>query len=200
MWEWISQNSTQLRVVAGFLTLSLALASVLVAFAALQSNKRMARRRATLDMLVNNELDEDYIKRRRIFISIVNSQTPNLDTTLLRLAENQQVDTATGIPKIEAIRVILDVYELISVSIAFETLDHEVYEQWFRGSFVGDWNLVRNFIEQIRTDYDNRKIYRHFEWLAVCWGGIPTKDFRPLTSAAFSKPFFVPPAKLGARP
>lgn len=198
-WEALDANSTQLRLVAGFLTLLIAAVSAVIALTAIETNKQIAKQRATLDMLTKIELDKDYINRRRIFISVVNSDTPDLTANLRALLDSGETYADTSIPKIEAVRVILDIYELLAISIANETLDQNVYYAWFRGPLVGDWKLTRDFIVYIRKEFDNPNIYSHFEWLAVSWGGEPTSGFRKYIKPLVGKPLYVPPSFLMPR-
>lgn len=184
IWSLLGDNASQLRTVAGFLTFCVAIISAFIAVWAIRANKRLAKERSTLDMLTRIELDQDYIRRRRIFNEVVTSTDPSLTRSLIKLSRTARRDRETRIPKIEAIRVVLDIYELLGIAMANKTLDSRVYHTWFRGSLTGDWNLIRGFVRHLRKEYENPRIYVHFEWLAVQWGGKPTKLY-----AAHSKSF-----------
>lgn len=148
-------------IAAGAVLLSAALASVF-AYVQIRTHKKIAQRRATLDLLVQKEWDADYIAAKHEF-------------NLLRDAEAGLGPWAApqhrNSPQQKNIRSTLNDYELIAIGISKDIIDEDVYKTWFRGSLLKDWTAAAPFVRQIRASENNPKIYIELETLAVRWGG-----------------------------
>jgi Domain of unknown function (DUF4760) len=124
-------------------------------------NMRIARRRATLDLLVNEQTHETTIKERTAFEAIVEGGD------LLQWIAPASIKSDPA--KLQTIRSSLNRYELIAIGIKGRALDGKLYKQWFRAGFVGDWIAFKALIVHVREDVGNPRLYCEFEWLAKKW-------------------------------
>ena len=203
MLEWLSQNKELITAaattVAAFATLFGVVTALWIAKATISSQRSMSRERATLETLIRIELDEDYITKREQFNTFVRPGGEDLiqllnhyQTSGRKKSNPAGTDTVPALSvkqKIDALRLILDIYELLGLSIAKHSLAEDVYYDWFRGQLLKDWSLTRDFILNVRSLNQNRRLYRHFEWLAVRWGGERTRDFK-LMIKTFDGPIY----------
>jgi hypothetical protein len=122
-------------------------------------NVRIARRRATLDIVLNEQTHETPLAERTLFIKL--KKAGNLVTW----AAQDKYDS----PESETIRAVLNRYELVAIGIKQSTLDGRIYKRWCRSTLVRDWAAVKPFVKEIRTANGMPKIYCEFEKLAVKW-------------------------------
>lgn len=69
----------------------------------------------------------------------------------------------------ELIRRVINVHELTAVAIRENTIDECVYRRWFNGSYIDDYEYVRDYIWELRKAAGNPKIYVEFEQTAIRW-------------------------------
>ena len=189
MFQWLSDNSEGIgaaaSLVAAFATTVGVVAATLIAAFTISSHRRSNRERATLDTLIRIELDQDYIQHRRRFNQFVKPDGEELSYLLLPSDLRESCRPANAVTslddskKVQSLRIILDIYELLSLSIAEHSLDERVYHKWFHGQLLKDWALTKSFILALRRRQARPAIYRHFEWLAARWGGEPSEGFSP---------------------
>ncbi|WP_460275114.1 DUF4760 domain-containing protein [Celeribacter sp. ULVN23_4] len=140
------------------------LISATVAFFVARTNikeqRRIARRRATLDLLSRNEWDSDYLKARNEF-NVLKNTPPGL-------AFWTSEDHAAS-PQIATIRSVLNDYEMIAIGIEEDILDEDLYLKWFRSSLLKDYELSKDAINSLREKHKVPSLYDRFELLAVKW-------------------------------
>ena len=124
--------------------------------------QRLARERATLDTLLHAQSDSDYADLRNNFHKLRDSETP-LSEWLKD--EHKLSDELTYI------RRFLNKYELVALGINKDLLDKDLYEEWFKSSFVEDWNKCRGFINDLRQKTGKETFFMQFQTLAQKWGG-----------------------------
>jgi hypothetical protein len=130
-------------------------------------NVRIARKRATLDILLNEHTHEISIKERTEFIKL----KKNGD-----LSSWASSDKANA-PEVETIRAVLNRYELVAIGIRKSTLDEQLYKLWCRTTLVGDWRAMKPFVAQIRTLNSIPTLYCEFEALARKWANVSEKPY-----------------------
>lgn len=129
-----------------------------------------ARRKATLDMISQEELSAAYSQANRCF------SQHRRGGTLLSLSKPA---TAAATKDRQTVLRYLNHYELISLGIRRKRYDDEFYREWMKTAFVRDWNAAGDFIqgERWRWDDDARqwhydeRAYQHFEHVATSWSG-----------------------------
>jgi hypothetical protein len=128
-------------------------------------NMRIARRRATLDLLINEQTHETTIKERTSFEAIKKAGN------LLQWATAANIESS----ELETIRSSLNRYELIAIGIRGSALDGKLYKRWFRTGLVEDWIVFKALVMHVRANNGNPRLYREFERLAKRWANASQK-------------------------
>lgn len=133
--------------------------SALVAIGVLISNRGIARRRATLDLILHIESDGDLIDARNAFSDI--KKRDERSSTFGR-EDKRATDDA------EHIRTVLNINELVAVSIQEGVIDERVYRRWFNSAFIDDYKSMTGYIEETRK-WRNAHVFKELEALATRW-------------------------------
>lgn len=134
--------------------------SALIAFGVLLSNRSIARRRATLDLILHIESDGDLIQARKEFIKIKKSA--------VRSSEYGKEDRRDS-DEANYIKTILNINELVAVSIKEGVISERVFRTWFNGAFIDDYNQMTGYITETRQWKKSDKIFVEIEALAKRW-------------------------------
>lgn len=121
--------------------------------------RNVARRRATLDLIMSEQSQETLISNRKKFIALKKAGH------LVKWADPEQADTDSA----SVLRAILNRYELVAIGINEKTLNERVYKNYGRTTVVGDWIDCKPFVMQRRQTKNNPKLYCEFEKLAKKW-------------------------------
>ena len=114
-------------------------------------NMTIARRRATLDLLINEQTHDTTIKERTAFEAIVEGGD------ILQWIAPAKIKSDPD--KLQTIRSSLNRYELIAIGIKGRALHGKLYKRWFRTGLVGDWIAFKALIVHVRNDVDNQSLY-----------------------------------------
>lgn len=130
-----------------------------IAWRSITTNRDIARKRATLDVILKSESDYYFERIYSVFASEKKRKSGleallNADTDSERKAK-LEVDN------------FLNHYELIAISISQNILDEEFYKDWMRSTYIKHYKESEAYIEGIRKD--NPKAYICFEGLAKKW-------------------------------
>jgi hypothetical protein len=131
---------------------------VVVAIVAIHANRRVARMRATLDLIERTESSEYYLSIRKAFRILIDDPSPD---------------------------TYLNHYELVAIGCEAGILDEQFYSYWMRTTLVRDWDQAKAFI-QICRERPNRRnpaAFVHFERLAERF-----REEASLRSSAFRSP------------
>jgi hypothetical protein len=137
-----------------------AIAAGLYAYFQVRANRRIARERATLDLLIKREWDKDYLDNKARFNRLRDAEG-GLEKWIC--AEHRHSDEANSI------RYIMNDYELIALAISRSVLDDALYKAWFRGSMIRDYRAAEIAIGRARTLANHPRIYIEWERLARLW-------------------------------
>ncbi len=141
---------------------------VLVALGAIYWNRKVARLKATLDLIEGSESKDYYQQRYRAFREFRRGGayrsgvlSPQSDAD--RLNRDMCFD-------------FLNHYELVAISCARGIIDEEFYRAWMGGVLVRDWEAARDLVLAARApDQPGERgaaaAYAEFEALALKWGG-----------------------------
>ena len=124
------------------------------------ASHRISRRRATLDIILQTESDKDLIRARKIFTRILEG---NEKPEFWGMKENRKSDEA------HAIRTVLNIHELMAVSIQEGVIDERVWRRWYNRGYISDYNEMVGYIKQVRAWKNNPALYKEFELLAQRW-------------------------------
>lgn len=133
--------------------------SLLVAAITISYNTRIARRRATLDLLINEQTHETSVRHRTDFETIKEGGNILQWVSPANLKSDQ----------LQTIRSSLNRHELIAIGIKGRAIDAKLYKRWFRTGLVEDWISFKALIIHIREETKTPSIYCEFEWLAKKW-------------------------------
>lgn len=126
----------------------------------IDAQRGMARKRATLDVLIKLESDEYYQKVSATFRDVRDG--PGLDSLVNPRSEREKSELLD-------VQSFLNHYELICVGIIECTLDEAFLYQWFRGTFIHHWHDSKSFVEKVRDSSKNRNIFQQYERFADAW-------------------------------
>lgn len=127
-----------------------------IAINGIGTQRDIARKRATLDVILKSEADKDLIEARRCFKRLAHDQNGLVPFALFE---------KEGSAETEAIRIVLNEFELIAIGIDRGILDEELYRQWYRTGVLLHWKHAHPFIEELRRRTENPLIYKSFEAL-----------------------------------
>ena len=133
-------------------------AALLVAIWNIYVHKRTARRKATLNFIANQEADADLLNANQKFVELTARDN------IAQYAEKDKQSSDEG----QAIKTLLNQYELASIGIQNGIIDYEMYKRWCRGRVIGVYEKSSQFIKAIRDDSGNEKLYCEFEYMYEC--------------------------------
>lgn len=120
--------------------------------------RRVACRRATLDILMQEQTNGDLISERRRFIDLRDKG----DRLVQWAGQPSSAECAT-------IRTVLNRYELTAIGIFCGAVDEALYKSWCRTTLVRDWTACKAFVTELRSTARNPKYFCEFEKLAGRW-------------------------------
>jgi len=134
--------------------------SAVSAFFIILSNRNIAKRRATLDLILHIESDGDLITARNEFINLKKSE---------KRSANWGKEEQRESPEAKNIRTTLNINELVAVSIKEGVIDETVFRRWFNRAYIDDWKSMTGYVEEVRKYKENPKIFIELEELAERW-------------------------------
>lgn len=123
------------------------------------TQRAVARRRATLDLISSLERDSDVIRARSKFIELTKREG---GLALYADLTNESAEET------QYIRTVLNEFELFAIGIQRGIIDFELYKRWNRSNVVRYWTHAAPFIYQLRARTKNDALYHEFEEL-VRW-------------------------------
>lgn len=140
--------------------------SAVAAFALIIYSRKIACRRATLDLIMTEQSNDNQIKDRNHFINLRNKG---------QLVKWATADHA-GTEESAIIRSALNRYELVAIGIKRNTVDGKLYKQWCRSTFIKDWTACKPFVAELRNSSKNKMFYSECEKLAKKWAKGAERD------------------------
>lgn len=133
------------------------------------TQRAIAARKTTIEFLARSELDHDLIAARKKFITL--SKLGGL--VPYAAADKEQSD------EVEAIRIVLNEFELVAIGIQRGILDYTTYQRWMKSAAIHFWNHALPFVTELRGRTNNPRLYSEFE-VMVGWlkeGTAPRRNF-----------------------
>ena len=125
-----------------------AIISAIVALTVLNYTRNANRRRATLDMVMKNLLDEYAQKRQLEFKAVIKKHEDVGDTfKLISLLD----DAAKGGSDRNAMLHQLNIYELMALGIKRKIFDETFYKRWYHNQFMADYESSIEFISGLQA-------------------------------------------------
>ena len=134
--------------------------SAIAAFALILDNRRTAKRRGTMDLILHQESDRELVEARVEFNRIKASEVrPSIYGKPDRKNE----------PQAQIIRRVLNVHELTAVAVKERVIDESVYRSWFNTTYIKDHDAMKDYIAEARKTYENPNAFCEFETMALRW-------------------------------
>lgn len=58
---------------------------------------------------------------------------------------------------------------MTAVAIREGVIDERVYRSWFNGTYISDFEAMKDYIDEARRTYENPRIFCEYEALAIRW-------------------------------
>lgn len=138
------------------ITVAMGLIAAGVAIWGIRSQREIALKRTTLDMISQAERDQDIIEAQARF-----SQLAAQPSGLAPYAERNKL----GTDDVDKIRIVLNQYEIFAIGIKRGIIDEELYFLWFKSGLLTHWRYAEPFIIRLRALTGSDVLFREFEWL-----------------------------------
>lgn len=132
----------------------------LIAIWGMQTQRAIARRTLTFTHLSDTDADRDLIEARKLFIQ--EARKPEGLTPWAEVGKEHTLEC-------QAIRLVLNEFELISVGIQTGIIDYQFYKMYHRGTVIKYWYAAAPFVYSIRAQLGSKAIYHEFEELYRCF-------------------------------
>lgn len=123
------------------------------------THRIVARRRATLDVIMQEQTHDGMLAVRQRFIALRDAG---------HLVAWAAPDKAASAESTD-IRSILNRYELVAIGINEKTINPRIYKRWCRTTLIKDWTACKPFVTQLRQNTANPKFFCELETLAKKW-------------------------------
>ncbi|WP_390474595.1 DUF4760 domain-containing protein [Altererythrobacter sp. MTPC7] len=120
------------------------------------SSRIVARRRATMDHMAATNIDDDMLRAQKEFIRLANKAGG-----LAKWAEPSKESSKEA----EAIRLVLNDFELISTSIQMGIMDYSLYYKFCHGTVIKYWTAAAPFVHALRQRTGSTTLYEEFQCL-----------------------------------
>ncbi len=135
--------------------------STIAAILVIGHNGKMARRRATIDLIIEMEKDEEYKEKYKTV-----SQLIKKDQSLVNFAEKLDVDCQ----ELDDIRFVINRLEFIAQGIRCKAFEEGIYKDLHYNNYLKLWGAVEPLVAEIRRRNGNTRTYfQEMEWLAHRW-------------------------------
>lgn len=137
------------------------------AWSQLKELRKQHKQKSTIDLLISNNTNEYYRKRRKAYMKMRDSGV-NFTALVCKLDKNEP---STDEEKRQNF-IVLDVLnsiEFICVGIKEDLFDEAVYSRMNKSSVLKDWNTLKPYIMELRRINNNNCLFCEFEWLVNKW-------------------------------
>ena len=155
--------------------------AIVIAIVTIWTNRVIARKRATLDLIVKSEAEKHFQDIYTKYV-IVRDEFPegimSVSTVLEKLFLIHESDDGITLKSIasekeienfKAVQYYLNYHELIAVGIKNKILDERFYRDWMQRSFIGSWFDCKEFVLLWRKLGNNKKYFVNLEFFAEKW-------------------------------
>lgn len=147
-----------------FITAGAIFVSGLIAAIAVIHNLRAARRRATIDLVMHERVNQRLLDARRKVLTLHHG---NAEFTKFALKEHGETDEAM------ALLTVLNFQEFVASGIREKAFDEEIYKRVWFSVVVRDWDAFEGFIRELRKTRNRPTLFQEFQWLAERWKKAP---------------------------
>jgi hypothetical protein len=124
-------------------------------------NEIQARRRATIDLVLDEKQDSALGAARVKFASLRDGKANITQFACKPTADHPEEN--------KAIIDILNHYEFIAVGIRENTFDTAIFKRMKKSLLIRDWDVLSGYALEMRKQTKHPKLFVEFEWLANEW-------------------------------
>jgi len=155
-----------IKVWLEILTFSVILFGFLIAYSSYISQREMARKRATLDLMNKNIWDKDSVEAQNMFISLaLHSKEPDDGQGLEFWANSRHSNSQ----QYQMIRSVMNDYELIALGIRKGIIDENFYKFFYKSAVLSHWDYAEAYVNKLRGLKKNGNIFIEYENLVRHW-------------------------------
>lgn len=172
----LMQHETVMDFVSKFGPLAVVVSAALAFWGVwimLRGQRRMARKRATLDVLYRLESDPAFLKCAAAYRDAKKGR--NLACLLDKVSDRSNRD----IEEEFMVDTYLNHMELLCVAMSEDIIDELFVFQYMRGSIIHDWHVSKDYIIKCRQMHNNPRLHQKLEIFATHWGGELDSSYRP---------------------
>lgn len=163
----IETLASELMDIAPILTPVIMATTATAAFLAIWRNQVIARRRATIDLVIAQRSDETLQTSKRKLAELHDDQ----QDCLAKYAANEHREGEES----KAILAVLNHYEFVATGIKEGAFDERVYKKMLHGVLVRDYDALKGFIQELRRTRSHKTLFQEYEWLGKKWKAKPLK-------------------------
>lgn len=152
----------------GYLAGAVTVLAIGVAVAAIYAQRQTARAQTTLSHLTAMEFDEDFLAAKKMFLEL------EAKGDLLKYGARELAHTDEA----RNIRIYLNHFELVSLGLQHRIIDYDIFIKWNRKTVQLVWTAAWPFVNRLRKEFHNDKLFVEFEELAKEFGSSKRRRFR----------------------
>lgn len=135
----------------------------------LHSSEKHSRCRATIDLVLHEKTDREYLEARRAFAKLKGGNDSLTKYACSKADEH--------VEEKQAILLVLNQYEFMAAGIFAGAFDEEIYMRMKRSLLIRDWDTLSAFVHELRRQSSNAALFIEFEQLAQSWRQCETPRF-----------------------
>ena len=140
--------------------------SAVVAVFAILYNSRIARRRATIDLVMHQRQNNDLVQAKKKVLKLHEGNAQFFKYALLENAGTEEND---------CILEVLNAHEFVAAGIREGAFDELTYKRMQWSVLVRDWTAFETYVIEFRKSRARPTLYQEFELLAERWKKRPLK-------------------------
>lgn len=148
-----------------------------IAAVAILHNDKMSRRRATIDLILSRNQDDDLKKSDETMSKLEEKKLRELAIKLKSSAYDGINDPdELELQQISSILEVLNWYEFVATGVREGAFDYKIFHRNRHTLTVRDWDKLEPFVNQLRLNEDKNTFFKEFAWLAYNFKKYPLKD------------------------
>jgi hypothetical protein len=138
--------------------------SALAAIGLLFYTLAIARKRATVDLVMQQKLDKDLVDARNKFRPLRRKET-----SFISYADNPDA------PQNKFLQIVLNAREFEATGIREGAFDEKIFKRMVYNTVIKDWDSLKPYVMELRRKRNHQTLFQEFEWLATRWEKNPLK-------------------------
>lgn len=136
--------------------------SAIAAVAVIWISSRSAKKRATIDLILDQHANDELNAALAMVYTIHDDQ-------------KKFTDLPAGSDERKALVKVLNYFEFVSLGIRRKAFDETIYKNLKFSDLMRLWKASEVFVADIRNTKNSKTIYQEFEWLSTRWQSKPLK-------------------------